>query len=174
LLVAMTFVIVAPIGALACTPPDDASGANAGGGGIANEVAGDLPVGDDAVVGRIVDGDTLRTEDDEAIRLLNIDTPEPREDECWADEATARLTELVPPGTEIRLVYDREREDRYGRTLAHIYRLDDGLWVNRQLAADGAAYPYVLRPNDREYDVIDDAAQDARRAGLGLWSACNR
>lgn len=169
----MTLVIAAPIGALACTPSDDASGANAGGGGIAGEVDGDLPAGDDAVVGRIVDGDTLRTEDDERVRLLNIDTPEPDGDECWADEATALLTELVPPGTEIRLVYDREREDRYGRTLAHIYRAEDGLWVNYRLAADGAAYPYVLRPNDREYAVIDDAAQDARRAGLGLWSACN-
>jgi micrococcal nuclease len=169
LLFAMTCVLVAPFGALACTSPEDDAWVDIRESGGAVDA---LPAGDDAVVGRIVDGDTLRTEDDERIRLLNIDTPEPSEDECWADEATALLRELVPPGTAIRLVYDEEREDRYGRTLAHVYRADDGLWINLMLVAEGAAYPYVLQPNDREYVVIETAADAARTAGLGLWGAC--
>jgi micrococcal nuclease len=136
--------------------------------------AGGLPAGDDATVGRIVDGDTLRTADDERIRLLNIDTPEPSEDECWSAEATDALTALVPPGTEIRLVYDQDVYDRYGRTLAHIYRRRDGLWVNLALVEQGAALPYVLQPNDTQYAPIQAAADDARRAGLGLWGACER
>jgi micrococcal nuclease len=132
-----------------------------------------VPPGDDATVGIVVDGDTLRTNDDERVRLLNIDTPEPTQRECWADEATARLESLLPPGTEIRLVYDQERFDRYGRTLAHVYRLDDGVWVNRQLALDGAAYPYVLKPNDMRYETIRSAADEARAAHRGLWGACD-
>ena len=133
-----------------------------------------LPAGDDAVVGRIVDGDTLRTSDDERIRLLNIDTPEITDHQCWSSEATDALTALVPPGTEIRLVYDKDKYDRYGRTLAHIYRRADGVWVNLELIEEGAARPYVLRPNDARYAPIEAAADDARRAGIGLWGACAR
>lgn len=131
-----------------------------------------LPAGDDVTVGSIVDGDTFRTSADERVRLLNIDTPEPTQNECWASEATQRLRELVPPGTPVRLVYDVERYDRYGRTLAHVYRLHDGLWVNKQLVEDGAAFAYVLRPNDTHYPEIRAAADAAARDGRGLWGAC--
>lgn len=132
----------------------------------------DLPDGDDVTVGSIVDGDTFRTDADERVRLLNIDTPEPTQRECWADEATRRLRELVPPGTAVRLVYDVERYDRYGRTLAHVYRLDDGLWVNKQLVDEGAALAYVLQPNDSRYPEIRAAADAAARDRRGLWGAC--
>ena len=134
--------------------------------------ANGLPAGVDATVGRIVDGDTLRTTDEERIRLLNIDTPEITDDECWSSEATDALTELVPPGTAIRLVYDKDVYDRYGRMLAHIYRRSDGVWVNLALIEEGAARPYVLRPNDTWYPPIEDAADVARRNGVGLWGAC--
>jgi micrococcal nuclease len=160
------------VGVVACTPNDDRAGDSHSEPGDTDREPGEIPAGDDVVVERIVDGDTLRTEDDERVRLLNIDTPEPTEDECWADEATERLAELVPPGSHVRLVYDVEREDRYGRTLAQVYRLPDGLWVNLQLAADGAAYPYVVRPNDADYAPIKAATDEARDAGLGLWGAC--
>jgi micrococcal nuclease len=133
-----------------------------------------MPSGDDAVVERIVDGDTLRTTDDQRIRLLNIDTPEIDGDQCWSAEATTALRELVPPGTEIRLVYDEERLDRYDRTLAHVYRRRDGLWINLELVREGAAEAYVLAPNDTHYDEIAAAAAEAHAAGLGLWGACRR
>jgi micrococcal nuclease len=133
-----------------------------------------LPAGDDAVVGKIVDGDTLRTTDDVRVRLLNIDTPELQGDECWSSEATDALDDLVPRGTEIRLVYDEERLDRFGRTLAHVYRRRDGLWVNLELVEEGAAHAYVLQPNDARYEPIKAAAGDARAAGVGLWGACPR
>jgi micrococcal nuclease len=132
-----------------------------------------LPAGDDAVVDHVVDGDTLRTTDDERVRLLNIDTPEVDGHECWSGEATDFLASLIPPGTEIRLAYDVERLDRYGRTLAHVYRRADGLWINLAMVEVGAARPYVLQPNDTWYAPIEVAAFEARDAGDGLWGACD-
>ena len=123
---------------------------------------GELPAGDDVVVGTIMDGDTLRTTDQERIRLLNIDTPEVTSNECGSAEATEALRALVPPGTDIRLVYDKERTDRYGRTLAHIYRQADALWINLELVEEGVARPYVLQPNDTQYAPIEAAAEEAR------------
>jgi micrococcal nuclease len=134
--------------------------------------ASTLPPGDDAVVDHIVDGDTLRTTSDERVRLLNIDTPEVDGRECWSGEATDVLESMIPPGTEIRLAYDVERLDRYGRTLAHVYRRADGLWVNLAMVEAGAARPYVLQPNDTLYAPIEAAASAARAAGDGLWGAC--
>jgi len=87
-----------------------------------------IPAGDDVRVGSITDGDTLRTSDGMRIRLIGMDTPEVGA--YYAIEATAHLAELVPVGSAIRLVYDVERLDRYGRTLAYVYRLPDGLFVN--------------------------------------------
>src|SRR5690606_17888457 len=46
------------------------------------------------------------------------------------------------------------------------------LWVNVQLALDGAARAYVLEPNDTHYAEIRAAAEDAARNGRGLWGAC--
>ena len=85
-----------------------------------------IPPGEDATVVRITDGDTLRASvggTEVRVRLIGIDTPEVAQDECYADEATAHLASLVGPGTPVRLVHDAERQDRYGRTLAYVYRL---------------------------------------------------
>lgn len=82
-----------------------------------------VPDGGDVTITRIVDGDTLVVRGDGRVRLIGIDTLEVDQDECFADRATDHLTALVPPGTPVRLVHDVERHDRYGRTLAYLYRL---------------------------------------------------
>lgn len=135
-----------------------------------------LPAGDDATVARIVDGDTLRAVvggAEVAVRLIGIDTPEVRQDDCYADEATAHLTALVPPGAAIRLAYDVERHDRYGRTLAYVFRPGDGLHVNVAMARDGFAQQLTIPPNVAHADAVSAAVDEARAAGRGLWGgAC--
>jgi micrococcal nuclease len=63
-----------------------------------------------AVVERVVDGDTLVVDADgvdEKVRLIGINTPESvdrnRPVMCFGKEASAHLAELVPPGTPVRL-----------------------------------------------------------------------
>jgi micrococcal nuclease len=133
---------------------------------------GDGDVAELVVVASITDGDTFRTTDDERVRFIGIDTPELQGDECFADAATEHLTELIPPGTEVRLVLDVDPEDRFERTLAYVERAEDGLDVGLAMARDGYAVQLTVPPNIDRVDAIGDAVADARDAGRGLWSAC--
>jgi micrococcal nuclease len=148
------------------TPSGTATGREAGGG---------------AVVEEVVDGDTIRVRlpgrrDDESVRLIGIDTPETHGPgglrECFGKEASARTRELVPPGTEVRLVRDAEARDRYGRLLAYVYRQRDDLFVNLALARDGFAAPLSIPPNVAHRDDFVGAAAEAREARRGLWGRC--
>ncbi len=125
---------------------------------------------------RVVDGDTIVVDADERVRLIGIDTPESVKPdspvECFGIEASRRLGALVPPGTEVVLVPDVEPEDRYGRTLAYVYRGDDDLFVNAALVDDGFAFAYTVPPNVAFADEFVDRQRAAREAGRGLWSAC--
>jgi micrococcal nuclease len=131
-----------------------------------------LPAGDDTTVTRVTDGDTLVVDGGTRIRLIGIDTPELASDDCFSAEATDHMTSLVGPGTPVRLVYDAGRLDRYDRTLAYVYRLSDGLFVNLALAADGFALQLTVPPNVRHAEDVRLAVADARNANRGLWSAC--
>jgi micrococcal nuclease len=133
--------------------------------------------GEDTTVERHVDGDTLWVEDRVKVRLLGVDTPETKHPsrtvECFGKEASRFLSELVPLGTDVRLVYDVEREDRYGRTLAYVYRVRDGLFVNAELVREGYAQVYTAPPNVAHVDAFLMLQAEAREARRGLWSACD-
>jgi len=123
-------------------------------------------------VTHITDGDTFRA-GEERIRLIGVDTPEVSFGvECYGREATTAMERLIPVGTEVRLVDDVEPTDRYDRTLAYVYRRTDGLFVNLSLASDGFAQPLTVPPNVAHEDDFARAAAHARKADLGLWSAC--
>jgi micrococcal nuclease len=128
---------------------------------------------------KVVDGDTIEVAvggQTEHVRLIGIDTPETKDPrtpvECFGPEASARTAELLPPGTEVRLVRDAEERDRYDRLLAYVYRASDDLFVNLSLARDGFAGALTIRPNDSHADEIGAAVSEARREQRGLWPAC--
>jgi micrococcal nuclease len=147
-----------------------------------------LPAGDDASVVRVVDGDTVVVRlagRDTTVRLIGIDTPEtkdPREAvQCFGREASARAGALLPVGAQVRLAYDVERNDRYGRTLAYVYAVGDppgdhppgrGVFVNAALVRDGFASAYTYPPNVAHSDELVALQREASDAGRGLWREC--
>lgn len=131
-----------------------------------------LPAGDDATVARVIDGDSFAAEGGTGIRLIGVNAPEVETDECYSEEATAALRRLLPAGSRVRLVYDQERLDRFGRTLAYVYRLTDGLFVNVVLASDGFAREMATAPNLAHATDFRDATTEARLGNRGLWTAC--
>jgi len=145
-----------------------AGGALPGGRGPAGE----------GVVTRVVDGDTVHVAlggHDETVRYIGIDTPESVKPDtpvqCFAEAASAANRRLVA-GQEVRVAYDVEQRDRYGRLLAYVYRLRDGAFVNAQLVRDGYARTLTIPPNVRfagEFAALARRAQERRR---GLWRAC--
>ncbi|MBU3688468.1 MAG: hypothetical protein B7C54_12105 [Acidimicrobiales bacterium mtb01] len=137
----------------------------------------------DGRIARVVDGDTVDIEFvvdgrsvTDRVRLIGIDTPETKKPdtpiECFGPEASARTEQLLPAGTEVRVVLDREERDDYGRVLAYVYRVDDDVFVNRQLLAEGMARILSIRPNISMATDLQAAEAEARRALRGLWGAC--
>ena len=132
-----------------------------------------------ATVVRVIDGDTVVfsiSGHDEHVRLIGIDTPETKKPdhpvECFGPEASARTSELLPPGTPVRLERDVEARDRFDRLLAYVYRSSDGLFIERSLIDDGYAAPLAIAPNTAHRDELEAASAGARRRGAGLWAAC--
>lgn len=135
-----------------------------------------LPDGEKTAVESVVDGDTIVVAGGTRVRLLGVDTPETKDPrkpvQCFGVEASAHTSSLVEPGTPVRLVYDVERLDQYGRTLAYVYRQVDGLFVNAALVAEGFALVATFPPNVAHVEEFTALARVAREGGRGLWSAC--
>jgi micrococcal nuclease len=110
------------------------------------------------------------------VRLLGVDTPESvapdRPVGCFGREAAAETKRLLPAGTAIRLVGDVWAEDRFGRTLAFVYRVDDGLFVNAALIEGGFAFPLTVPPNVSRAEEFVRLARRARDGRMGLWRSC--
>ena len=127
-----------------------------------------------ATVVRVVDGDTFEgviAGEQKTVRLLNVDTPETKHPQeavqCLGPEATEMLKDLLEPGDRVKLEYDIERTDRYGRTLAGVFK-DDSL-VNADLARAGLGVAVLYEPNRKFYDEVREAQQEAEAAGDGLF-----
>jgi micrococcal nuclease len=124
-------------------------------------------------VARIVDGDTLDLADGRRVRLLQIDTPELRGSECYADEASAQLATLLPTGTEVRIETDPnlDKVDRYGRALGYVLKGTEN--VNVTLVREGAASVWFYGGTRGKYaSELEAAASEAYANGRGLWGAC--
>lgn len=100
------------------------------------------------LVERVVDGDTIIVEGVGRVSLIGVDTPETvhpnRPVEFFGKEASA-FTKRLLEGKRVRLEYDQERQDRYGRTLAYVY-LSDGTFVNAEIVRRGYGHAYTRFP----------------------------
>jgi endonuclease YncB( thermonuclease family) len=128
------------------------------------------------MVTSVIDGDTVevalrgRTT---AVRLIGIDTPEtvhPSEPVgCYGPAASAFVTRQLE-GKQVRLEFDVDRTDQYGRTLAYIWK--DGRLFNRVLVQRGFAQVTIHPPDDKHEDRLLAAERRARDADKGAWGAC--
>ncbi len=123
-------------------------------------------------VEKVFDGDTVRLADGRKVRLIGINTPEVahrnRPAQRGGEEAKRFLTKRLE-GRRIRLEFGPEREDKYGRLLAHIYD-EDGVNINRLMLEQGLAHAVIKPPSLTHVDEYFDVEVSARRRGLGIWS----
>jgi len=124
-------------------------------------------------VASVFDGDTFRARSGERIRLLGINTPEVghgnQPEQPYAKQAKLRLIQLIT-GKSVQLRLDKEKQDKYGRTLAHIY-LRDGRWINNIMVAEGLAHVYTFAPNFYRADELLQSESLARNDMRGLWKS---
>jgi micrococcal nuclease len=124
----------------------------------------------------VIDGDTIEVrvnggEDD--VRYIGIDTPETVKPgtpvQCFGPQAH-ELNQRLVAGRTVRLVFDSERRDVYGRLLAYVWL--DHRMVNAELVRRGFARTLTIAPNDAHAGLFHRLAAEAGRAGRGLWGAC--
>lgn len=130
------------------------------------------------------DGDTIKLNNNERVRLIGIDTPESRDGDKLSRDVkkrhSDRKTQLAMgkkasiyaksflEGQSVRLEYDVEQRDRYGRLLAYVY-LMDGTFVNAKIIQEGYAYPLTIPPNVRYAHLFQQWFKEARQQKRGLW-----
>lgn len=135
-------------------------------------------------VSRVVDGDTIKLSSGENVRLLGIDTPESRYNNKLERDATrsrkdmniilkmgrqsSNFTKKLVEGKSVRLEFDVQKRDKYGRLLAYVY-LEDGTFVNAEIIKEGYAQVMTIPPNVRKADFFLKLERDARESGKGLW-----
>ncbi len=127
-----------------------------------------------ATVYRVTDGDTVKISPEingeNTVRLIGVDTPETNPGQGvqpLGPEATA-FSEANLLDEEVSLEFDAERKDDYDRLLAYVY-LPDGTMFNETLLREGYAQVATFPPNTRYVDRFEDAQEEAREAGRGIW-----
>lgn len=125
---------------------------------------------------KVIDGDTIIVRDSTGeevhVRLIGINSPEPRDfkhrkKEPLGEEASAFAKDLMQSG-KVRLEFDVEMQDKYGRTLAYVYT-DKGVFVNDSMVKAGFAEVMTIPPNVRYTDRLVSSQLQARKAKKGIW-----
>jgi micrococcal nuclease len=117
------------------------------------------------------DGDTVVLIDDRRVRYLIINAPEIAHGKEKAEPygyAAKKFNSQLVYMNNVRLEYDREKMDRYGRTLAYVF-LKNGLFVNNEIVRQGYAYYLPQRQVSRYGKELLKAQQEAMLAKRGIW-----
>lgn len=133
---------------------------------------------------RTIDGDTIELNNGQRVRLIGIDTPEmhysnkllkdarrSQRDIRTIQEMGVRswhFTRSLCQGKSVRLEFDVEKRDRYGRLLAYVY-LEDGTFLNAKILEEGYGQIMTVPPNVKYAEHFLKLQEDARLKGKGLW-----
>ena len=135
-------------------------------------------------VERVVDGDTLKLSNGERVRLIGIDTPEVHQSDKLLRDAkksgkdvktiqslgqkASDFVKSMCAGKKVRLEFDVQKKDRYGRLLAYVY-LEDGAFVNAKILEEGYAQTLTIPPNVKYAEKFVELQRNARDNRKGLW-----
>lgn len=130
--------------------------------------------GKNAVVLRVIDGDTLKIKYEgktERLRMIGIDTPESvHKDESRnvpEGKVASDYTKQQLEGKTIRVETDVEPRDHYGRLLGYVYL--DGKMFNKTLLQLGYARLDTVPPNVKYEADFVKLQQQAREHNVGFW-----
>jgi micrococcal nuclease len=138
-----------------------------------DELAGYLPVT------KVVDGDTFWVDDGSEkglkIRLIGVNTPEtvhPQKPVEYFGREASDYVKNILKGKKVKLQFDVDKTDRYGRTLAYVY-LKDGTFLNAEIIEKGYGHAMTVPPNVKYSDKFIELERKAREQKVGLWQEQN-
>jgi endonuclease YncB( thermonuclease family) len=118
------------------------------------------------------DGDTIVLSDGTRVRYGGINAPELAHKnnpaEPFGYEAKEFNRKLVY-SKRVRLEFDREKHDQYGRVLAYVF-LEDGTFVNGALLTSGHAHFVFRKPNTKYDSRLLALQRKAMAERVGLWA----
>lgn len=127
-------------------------------------------LGKEYTVSKVIDGDSIVLETGEQVRYLGIDAPEMGRQsggpQFYAKEAASFNKQLVLL-KKVRLEFDAERHDAYGRLLAYVFVKN--LFVNGELVKRGYARALIKPPNVKYKDLLIKYQNEAMSKEIGLW-----
>jgi len=135
---------------------------------------GDYPHAETPVYVRWVDdGDTIVLADGRRIRYIGINAPEVGhadiKPEALGVEAKNFNKRMVFQ-TYVRLEFDTEKNDQYGRSLAYIFSPADK-FINKDILLSGYAHYLYRYPNIKYHSILLKSQRTAMTSNQGIW--CN-
>lgn len=122
-------------------------------------------------VNRVVDGDTVRLNNGEKVRLIGVDTPEtkhPTKPVQYFGKEASQFTQREIERRSVVLDYEANKRDKYGRLLAYVHRAPDQFFLNAELIKQGYGFAYT-RFLFRYMEEFRAYERQAREEGRGLW-----
>jgi endonuclease YncB( thermonuclease family) len=125
----------------------------------------------DARVVSVGDGDSIQVQQEGEllrVRLACIDAPEQAQ-RPHGQQAHRALRQELPIGSTVVLAV--KATDRYGRTVAEVYRQNKN--INLAMVEAGQAFTYPRHLHQCKGQAFLDAEQRARQRGGGIWQQPN-
>ncbi len=128
--------------------------------------------GQEVMVVKIISGNTVEVIGADGaiaqrVRLIGITTP-PLHQEPWGPAAQKALEQQLQQ-QRVRLTFDRQTTDDYGRQLGYIWH--QGKLINEEMVKQGYALAEEWFPNTQYSQRLQYAQDRARILGLGIWNS---
>ncbi|NNL42374.1 MAG: hypothetical protein HKO79_07745 [Desulfobacterales bacterium] len=123
------------------------------------------------MVKSINDGDTIILNDNRSIRYIGINAPEINHGEKEAEPYGYKAKQFNKSKVfkkKVRLEFDQERLDQYGRLLAYVF-LPDGRFINEKILEQGYGFYLFRKPNIRYDSLLLNAQRKAMLGTKGIW-----
>ncbi len=116
-----------------------------------------------AILVRVLDGDTIELDEGPHVRLLGINTPEKKMP--FSNESRVFLEQFI--NKTIELEKDKEDIDKYDRKLRYIYF--ENRFLNQEILELGLANTYYIDGLKYKSLLLNAEAQ-ARKLSIGIWT----
>ncbi|MBW2179568.1 MAG: thermonuclease family protein [Deltaproteobacteria bacterium] len=120
----------------------------------------------------VFDGDTIMLSNRKHVRYIGIDSPEMNYKKGNASPfgfEAKKTNEKLLSGKAIRIEYDIQKKDHYGRILAYVYTAD-GIFLNNEMIKKGYAWNLFKGPNTKYSKVFLTSQHYAMSNKLGIWN----
>lgn len=129
----------------------------------------DVEAGQEAKVIDVINGTTLTVSyAGNPVSCVYIGVSVPESDNFLRSTGSTWFNRDLVAGKTVRLEFDEQEYDKYGRLLAYVYC--DDVFVNAELIRQGYASVMIVSPNTKHAELFLRLENEAREAKRGLWA----